>query len=160
MPTSPTTLRALAARCCAGETTDELRDAVLIALGWLHSSGSILWSLDGDLWTLDPPAILTDLNASAAAMPAGWLVDVVIDTNWTSVTTRRTSIDGIEQAEAPAEPLARTAAALMASAAELEARLNAMLPRRDRIVWPIPDDPDPYDPSAGRGLQPIDREDT
>jgi len=120
MPTSPADLLALAARCCAGETTDELRDAVLIALGRpayepaIEEDGS---ASDFVRIEFDP---LSSLDASAAAMPAGWLVDVVIDADWTLVTTRRTSIGGIEQAEAPTEPLARTAAALMARAAELE----------------------------------------
>lgn len=126
---TPTTLRALAARCCAGETTDELRDAVLIALGW-KTDGQGFWRRVESLnWQrVPPPNPLTDLNASAAAMPAGLLVLVEQGTHfpWTvSAFKQRDRVgepvwDVLVEEYAPTEPLARTAAALMARAAEEE----------------------------------------
>jgi hypothetical protein len=121
----PTTLRALAARCCAGETTDELRDAVLIALGQPPNAFAPPAMGTRCMRIVPAPNPLTDLNASAAAMPAGlypvierhkggW--EVVL---WEPIEGE----DGWEpgsEATAPTEPLARTAAALMARAAELE----------------------------------------
>ena len=127
----PTTLRALAARCCAGETTDELRDAVAIALGWV--TDGVFWSWGDGAWRSPDGAIcarqpnpLTDLNASASAMPAGWAVNIIRQSAgewfvglwrpWQG-PSKKIWAQGI----APTEPLARTAAALMAMTAELEA---------------------------------------
>lgn len=124
--TDAETLRALAARCCAGETGWKLQRAILEAMGWEYVEADHVWAKfippdDYENRTfMQLPNPITDLSASAAAMPAGWLVDVMIDADWTSVTTRRASIGGIGQADAPTEPLARTAAALMARAAEME----------------------------------------
>jgi hypothetical protein len=127
MPTSPADLRALAARCCAGETSDELRDAVLIALGWttrMEWNGTFWVRPDGRKCTSGTPNPLTDLNASAAAMPAGWrmriyAMDEVCIFAWSEAAC--TSIEAC----APTERHARTAAALMARAAELEQKETA-----------------------------------
>jgi hypothetical protein len=128
MPTSPADLRALAARCCAGETTDELRDAVLIALGWgVTFSGGLWVSPDSEIVDAAPNP-LTDINASAAAMPAGWrIIKLMEQVGWGfSIEVWKQGYPIIwvrPSADLPAgltERHARTAAALMARAAEEE----------------------------------------
>lgn len=121
-------LRALAARCCTGEATDELRDAVLIALGWSFSARpDRVWSHpDGRSEYASSTALklLTDLNASAAAMPAGWIVFGIAQRErggfHVALCKPTHPSEMIVTGAAPTEPLARTAAALMARAAEAE----------------------------------------
>lgn len=114
---TPTDLRALAARVLAEEPSDELGDAVQDAIGTAR------WTFDdnGRGYRRHTPNPLTDLNASAAAMPAGWMIiSITQDKAGFHVAIQRPWQPTVSRASAPTEPLARTAAALMARAAELE----------------------------------------
>jgi len=113
-------LRALAERVRTEEPTEGLRDAVLIAFGWRwcdYLDGMI--SPRRDYW-LHPPNPLTSRDASAEAMPEGWTVlrieqDIA---SWAVAIVKRGDPAVVRAASAPTEPRARTAAALLAMAAE------------------------------------------
>lgn len=123
MPTSPADLRALAARCCTGEESRELRDAILTVLGWTYDRDLRAW-LDqvGSVYAGDLPNPLTDLNASVALMPAGWRIWRIEqgDDLYRAEFARAENSPRVIGTSAPTERHARTAAALMARAAELE----------------------------------------
>lgn len=110
------------------------------------------------------PANLSRLESLAReATPGEWTAAREANTYWTVMIRGDTPlVRYANECDAAYIAAANPAAvlALIARVRELEGRLEAMLPRRDRIVWPLPNDPDPYDPSAGRGLQPTDRDDT
>lgn len=117
-------LRALAARVLAEEPSDDLRDAVLVALGWttrMEWNGTFWVRPDGKKHTSGTPNPLTSLDAAASAMPAGWTVRLfqAPGGDWhvrlfdPSCMMRWATMDPIT------EPRARTAAALRAMAAEV-----------------------------------------
>lgn len=127
---TPTDLRALAARVLGEEPSDELRNAVLVALGWRWSDfRDGMFDPDGTFINRHYfPTPLTSLDAAASAMPAGWIVIITTAPGKNcTVDAARDYGDGPEpdpenwitaSAEAPTEPRARTAAALRAMAAE------------------------------------------
>jgi len=113
-------LLALADRVCAEEPTGELRDAVLIAMGWNTDRKGVWWQPRRSLNTRNPPNPLTSRDAAAGAMPEGWRIGhMTQDEDSFCVEAYREEPDNFASAEAPDEPRARTAAALRAMAAEV-----------------------------------------
>jgi hypothetical protein len=120
---TPADLRALAARVETEEPSDALNEAVARAVyGWWWDSGEAEWvSDDGDTTTELPP-FLTDLTAAAGLMPVGWRVNVfqrAEPEGW--FVEAGSEAHGEVFAQAPDEERARTAAALQAMAAGVEA---------------------------------------
>lgn len=112
---TPTDLRALAARVLAEEPSDELRSAVLDAIGHHVPDGAFF-----DMWRPNP---LTSHDAAFVAMPAGWTVHLfqTRDGDWhvqlydPSCMMRWATLNPI-----PSLPRALTAAGLLARAIEAE----------------------------------------
>lgn len=114
---TPTDLRALAARVLGEEPSDELRNAVLDAIGHHVPSGAFF-----DMWRPNP---LTSHDAAFGAMPAGWRVRTGwLDDGSFYAFSRHADHDDTVHANAPTLPRAVTAAGLLARAAEMEA-INA-----------------------------------
>lgn len=127
-PEHRTHLRALAARVRTEEPSDALRDAVLIAMEWITDGRGVWWryvSPDGTLRP-SPPNPLTSIDAAAALMPEGWILTIetpsgmgcTVDGAWDYGDEPDPEDCLSIYAEAPTEPRARTAAALLAMAAE------------------------------------------
>lgn len=120
---TPTALSALAERVCIDEPSDELRDAVLIAMGWERVKDpeprGIWWIAPDGFWGECPPNPLTSIDAAAALMPDGRLVAVTEYASGRWVVSAYAFAFGppIIVGDAPDEPRARTAAALMVMAA-------------------------------------------
>jgi len=119
-------LRALAARVRTEEPSDELRDAVLIALGWNSPAAGFEYWFRPDrspchIFRLPNP--LTSIDAAAGAMPEGWRIwqitqsgiDVAAALYHPDRATHPIRSTG------PTEPRARTSAALEAKATEGDA---------------------------------------
>ena len=125
---TPTDLRALSARVLAEEPSDELRNAVLVALGWEMdieplAAGllPLMQSPAGHVTSL-PPNPLTSHDAAFGAMPAGWRICWIEQgDNGYSVTLLHFDLALVASAEATDLPRAVTAAGLLARAAEMEA---------------------------------------
>lgn len=131
--------RALAERAEREGASRELRDAVLLALGWekRHEFGydpvyqkyydTDFWYEPNQQWpsgTTTPPEIVSSLDAVAALMRdrlPGWRVAVHQGTdNCWSMCWRSSPPHNSQQGDAPTEPLSRLAAALRAMAVETE----------------------------------------
>lgn len=110
-------------------TNDPDRARVLLALAdeVERQEPSYVLEYDiGDALTPDglptPRPYMTSIDAAASAMPAGWRIWVLDQTDTgVAVTLHCPSAGGflVVSAEAPTEPRARTAAALRAMAAEV-----------------------------------------
>lgn len=126
---TPDDLRALAARVVGEEPSDELRNAVLVALGWKMdieplAAGllPLMQSPAGHVTSL-PPTPLTSHDAAFGAMPAGWTLHLfqTPDEGWhvqlydPSCMMRWATMD-----RATDLPRAVTAAGLLARAADIE----------------------------------------
>jgi len=116
-------LRALAERVRTEEPSEELRDAALLAMGWTRQSAPTSWVLRDPkgIPKIFPPNPLTSRDAAAKVMRKGWIVDRIAqrrDAWWVTLWKMEY---GFVEASAPTEPRARTAAALLAMAAEGEA---------------------------------------
>lgn len=124
---TPTDLRALAARVLADEPSDELRDAVLIALGWYVPMNISQYWLRPDgspCHDSQPPNPLTSHDAAFAAMPAGYPVIIEQHPSAWLVTVMRqhgpTYQQSVCSVEATTFPRALTAAGLLARAVDAE----------------------------------------
>lgn len=107
---TPTAIHALASRVETEESTDDLRAAVLTAFGSEAEPGSA-------------PDPLRSVDDAKAFQPEGWRVLVVQQAlgRWRCVLHKPAwPLNQFEEGEAPAEPRARTAAALRALAWEKE----------------------------------------
>jgi len=113
-------LRALAERVRTEEPSDELRDAVLIAMGWTRPAAPTSWVLRDPkgIPKIFPPNPLTSLDAAAEAMPEGWRCRFGwLDDGGTYAYARHPDHEKPVHCIAPTEPHARCAAALLAMAA-------------------------------------------
>lgn len=126
---TPDDLRALAARVVGEEPSDELRNAVLVALGWKMdieplAAGllPLMQSPAGHVTSL-PPNPLTSHDAAFGTMPAGWMVShIAQDAGGFYVELYPiASMGHLVNAAATDLPRAVTAAGLLARAAEMEA---------------------------------------
>ena len=71
----PDDYRTLASRAETEEPTEALNEDVARALdGWWWDSGEAEWVSDEGCTTQELPAYLTDLTTAASAMPEGWTV--------------------------------------------------------------------------------------
>lgn len=133
---TPDDLRALAARVLGEEPSDELRNVVLVALGWKMdieplAAGllPLMQSPAGHVTSL-PPNPLTSHDAAFGAMPAGWMLVIstapgkncTVDAAWDYGDGPEPDPENwrTAHAEAPDIPRAVTAAGLLARAAEME----------------------------------------
>jgi hypothetical protein len=112
---TPTALRALAARVLAEEPSDELRDAVLDAIGHHVPPGAFY-----DLWRPNP---LTSHDAAFDAMPAGWRIITITQTDHGYIAKIGRGIFFAHNSYTPVPdlPPALTAAGLLARAVDAEA---------------------------------------
>lgn len=129
---TPDDLRALAARVLGEEPSEELRNAVLVALGWKMdieplAAGllPLMQSPVGHVTSL-PPNPLTSHDAAFGAMPAGWMVFGIAERERggfdVALYKPRHPTEMIVTATSPTLlPRAVTAAGLMARAADMEA---------------------------------------
>lgn len=125
MNPDPATLRTLADRAETEEPTLALRRLVVQAGPWTRYPGEG-WAIPHGPMHRRMPDPLTSRDDAAGLMPEGWEVDHIGQENGLWMATLRHSDpnigdDGYVSAIAPDEPRARTAAALRATAAQLEA---------------------------------------
>jgi hypothetical protein len=145
---TPAELRALAKRVCEEQPSQELDCEVAFAVGWrLKTVDSVGYWRRGDFsWTAEmegiPPAFLTSLDAAASLMPEGcglevrryWLSKSISHAYdqikhgpgdgvaWSVVASWGIAGECAVIEDCPTEPQARVAAALLALAADTEAR--------------------------------------
>lgn len=126
---TPDDLRALAARVLGEEPSEELRNAVLVALGWKMdikplAAGllPLMQSPAGHVTSL-PPNPLTSHDAAFGAMPAGWRILAIeqTDEGYTARIGRGIFIASNCYTPVADIPRAVTAAGLLARAADMEA---------------------------------------
>lgn len=122
---TPAELRALAKRVCEEQPSRELDAEIAETLGFpkqICIGDGLITEQRWVPWNLKH--YTTSLDAAASLMPEGWRVYAIVDFGpdgpWVCEVQRDSKPMRVN-AEAPTEPAARVAAALLARAADMEA---------------------------------------
>lgn len=125
--TTPAALRALAARVETEEPSAPLNSDVAEAFGWEPGEHGIWWKSPDGVWRSGLPDFLCDLTAAAGLMPEGWEITIIQRGERMECYADPVGCEhpkgpqSVEAIAATTEPRARTAAALRAMAAGMEA---------------------------------------